>query len=92
MCVSYPCVCGLVYSTAFVVETCLDMRSCSMSGVRLGVRLAGASTSGAAAGKAADDDGEEGGDGVDDALEDTGNAVDDSHDSVADGAEAALDL
>lgn len=68
------------------------MRSGTMPGVRLGVRLVGTSTSRAAAGEAADDDGEKGGDGVDDALEDTGNAVDDSHDSIADGAEAALDL
>ena len=67
------------------------MRPRTMAGVRLGVRLVGASTR-AAAGEAADDDAEEGGDGVDDALKDTGNTVDDGHDSVTDGAEAALDL
>lgn len=63
------------------------MRPRSMASVAL-VRA----SSRAAAGEAADDDGEEGGDGVDDASEDTGDTVDDSHDSVADGAEAALDL
>lgn len=80
-----------IYAVLAGRREALDMRPCTMAGMRLVCAATRAATR-AAASEAADDDAEEGGDGVDDAPEDTGNTVDDGHDSVTDGAEAALDL